>query len=688
MRRPRNVSLLPSFFILLTLTAVFQIKAQEYPPSSPRLALVIGNGNYSGLNKLANPVNDASDMGDALAQLGFSVEVLTDSGLEAFENAVLSFRDKLAGNPDAVGLFFYAGHGLQSGGENYLIPVDVQIPSESLLRTRAVPLQFVLESLREAKNKLNVVILDACRDNPFAWARSGARGLSIVGAQPPGSIVVYSTSAGSTAQDGLGRNGTFTDELLDHLTQPGLEINEIFRRTGAGVQEKTSGAQIPAVYSQFFGHFYPGATQASSTAPESTQEEPSELFFLPAFFEDAPEYAKKLVAAAEEYSCYGQWLSAWYTLLDTDPPGKDPYILAKKVDIALRGYVDQDNFRGFAFADLTEGEELEDIRYTGENDPEFFDFDPHAQFAEMGNRGIDIPPILSLAMGDYYYTVWFNYVEYSEDWVQSQEEAFDSAMRCYQKAEEAYILVTTPQMLRYVDLLMELGLSDKSIEILLEVLDWEPENIEARKTLAEAYAANQNFDEAFAQYDNLASLQPAGEQAYDAYSRAADTALLHDRPREFEKYVKALETFFPDDWLSVLFRHKMAVSNMDWDSARVLAVDGMRKFRGEVFLLDSLLGSWLLTSDGYLRGFSFLEDQILSARNESEQLALLLFYRAAYRFYGVRSTILDHTQTQIHLIEEDLGESEALYAKLSFGDGEMKSNIRLMREQLETFALR
>lgn len=243
-------------------------------------------------------------------------------------------------------------------------------------------------------------------------------------------------------------------------------------------------------------------------------------------------------------------------------------------------------------------------------------------------------------------------------------------------------------MLRYVDLLMELGLSDKSIEILLEVLDWEPENIEARKTLAEAYAANQNFDEAFAQYDNLASLQPAGEQAYDAYSRAADTALLHDRPREFEKYVKALETFFPDDWLSVLFRHKMAVSNMDWDSARVLAVDGMRKFRGEVFLLDSLLGSWLLTSDGYLRGFSFLEDQILSARNESEQLALLLFYRAAYRFYGVRSTILDHTQTQIHLIEEDLGESEALYAKLSFGDGEMKSNIRLMREQLETFALR
>ena len=154
------------------IAGTFPAHSQE---NGDRIALVIGNGDYEGMGKLANPTNDAEDMGETLSILGFDVEVVTDAGLEKMEEAVLRFRDKLAEAPESVGVFFYAGHGVQSGGENYLIPVDARINSESLLRARAVPLQFVLDSLKEAHNKVNIVILDACRDNPFSWARSSSR---------------------------------------------------------------------------------------------------------------------------------------------------------------------------------------------------------------------------------------------------------------------------------------------------------------------------------------------------------------------------------------------------------------------------------------------------------------------------------------------------------------------------------
>ncbi|MDX9828199.1 MAG: caspase family protein [Spirochaetia bacterium] len=682
MRRPRLASLLLSIFILLLCLIPKDLHAQGAQAAQPRFALVMGNGNYTGTSKLANPANDAEDMGDALTRLGFSTEVLTNAGLEAMETAVLGFRDRLAGSPDSVGLFFYAGHGVQSAGENYLIPVDVQIPSESLLRTRAVSLHFVLDSLREAKNKLNVVILDACRDNPFAWARSGNRGLSIVGAQPPGSIVVYSTSAGSTAQDGTGRNGAFTEVLLNHLNYPGLEINEIFRRTGAGVQEKTLGAQIPAIYSQFFGSFYPSGTQTAPAASDDSRDDLPEFFFLPAFFEDAPVYAKKAIDAAEEYTYYGQWLSAWYNLLDADPLERDPYILAQKVSVALNGHIDHENYRGFAFADLAEGEEVDAIRYTEVSGSEFYYFDPHNSFIEMERKGLFIPPILALAMGDYYYSLWFNYAAFSEDWVKSQDEAFDLAIRCYRTAEEDYILVNTPSMLHYAELLLQEGQSDKTIELLLDVLEWEPENIQARKALAEAYTVNLDLDLAFEQYDMLAAPDPYSEQAYEAYSYAAERALLYGKINEFEKYVTSLETFFPDDWLALLLRHRIAASSADWAKAAALAEEGLQRFKGEVDVLDLLLGSWLLTAEGYWEGFSFLEDQILKAQPDQEQLVLLLFYRAAYRYYGLSSAILTDTLTNVQLIEEDLNKAAALNAKLPEVNAEMESNIKSLRAEL------
>ena len=218
-----------------------------------KYALVIGNANYTGLTRLANPVNDANDIAAVLEHLGFSVERVLNGSRVQMEDAVLKLRNKLGAAGNAYGFFFYAGHGVQSGGENYLIPVDANIPSESYLRDRAVSVQALLDDLNDAKNSLNVVVLDACRDNPFGWSRSGSRGLTIVSRQPAESIVVYATSAGQTASDGSGRNGLFTSQLINHLATPGIDVSEVFRRTGAEVAHVSNNQQVPAIYSQFFG---------------------------------------------------------------------------------------------------------------------------------------------------------------------------------------------------------------------------------------------------------------------------------------------------------------------------------------------------------------------------------------------------------------------------------------------------
>ncbi|MDR2952018.1 MAG: caspase family protein, partial [Treponema sp.] len=200
-----------------------------------KYALVIGNGNYTALGRLRNPVNDAEDVAAALNDLGFSVDKVLDGDLDRTENAVLRLRNRLSAAKNSYGFLFYAGHGVQSNGVNYLIPIGANIPSEGSLRERSVSVQWMLGELNDAGNELNVVVLDACRDNPFFWGRSGSRGLTVIGNQPADSIVVYATSAGSVAQDGTGRNGLFTSYLLKNLKTPGLEIKEIFNRTGIDV---------------------------------------------------------------------------------------------------------------------------------------------------------------------------------------------------------------------------------------------------------------------------------------------------------------------------------------------------------------------------------------------------------------------------------------------------------------------
>jgi hypothetical protein len=222
-------------------------------------------------------VNDANDMTAALGGLGFTVDTVVNGSRVQMEEAIDRFRNRLSASKNTYGFLFYAGHGVQSGGVNYLIPVDADIRSESYLRDRAVCVQGMLDEINQAGNELNIVVLDACRNNPFSWSRGGSRGLQVVANQPADSIILYATAAGMTAADGEGRNGLFTSRLLKNLQTPGLEVSEIFRRTGEDVARTSGGSQTPVMYSQFYGIAYLGSPPPTPVQPPVTLPTPQPI---------------------------------------------------------------------------------------------------------------------------------------------------------------------------------------------------------------------------------------------------------------------------------------------------------------------------------------------------------------------------------------------------------------------------
>ncbi|MFA7268122.1 MAG: caspase family protein [Sterolibacterium sp.] len=246
--------------LLLILSATSVVAAPE-----KRVALVIGNDSYQGVSRLEKAANDSRAVGQQLQKVGF--EVLSYSNLTRREmnQAVSLFVDKVAGG--GVGIFFYAGHGVQAGGNNYLLPVDINVKTEQDLVDEAVDMQRVLERLADAKAKLSLLVIDACRDNPFkkAYGRSigSARGLAIPQA-PNGTLVVYSAGIGQQALDKLSENdsnpnGLFTREFLPLIATPGLRLDEAVRKLRSTVIAKAKGVghdQNPAIYDQTDGDFY------------------------------------------------------------------------------------------------------------------------------------------------------------------------------------------------------------------------------------------------------------------------------------------------------------------------------------------------------------------------------------------------------------------------------------------------
>ena len=219
--------------------------------AAPRAALVIGNASYAHAPALANPLNDAADVGAALERLGFKVTRLENAGYAELRRGLQEFA--LAASASEVAVVFYAGHGIEVDRRNFLVPVDARLASDQDVEFEAVPLELVSRAVERASG-LRLVILDACRENPFAVSmqRAGAtrsigRGLARV--EPSGeTLVAYAAKEGTVAADGAGRNSPYSEALLAQLEEPGLEVGLMFRRVRDAVLAVTGGRQEPFVY--------------------------------------------------------------------------------------------------------------------------------------------------------------------------------------------------------------------------------------------------------------------------------------------------------------------------------------------------------------------------------------------------------------------------------------------------------
>jgi hypothetical protein len=312
MNRPIRLALLLAHAVVLT-------PAAAGAPPNPRAALVIGNAKYeSSIGPLRNPVNDAKAVATTLRSLGFKVIEGHNLDRDDLLKSVAKFRAELAGAE--VAMFYYAGHGISVAGSNYLIPIKSGYNPESaddgtlrlLAETKLFNAEQVVAEMSAAGARCNLVILDACRNTPVARdprSRSATNPGGLSEMKPPaGSLIAFATDAGHTANDGEGKNGLYTGELLKHLRTPGLTIEQVFKRTRASVMERSDGKQIPAEYSRLVGEdiYLAGPAPAPPAAtPAAASADPAPPKLRKAVPVTPPEPAEiaRLAAAGKAEEC-------------------------------------------------------------------------------------------------------------------------------------------------------------------------------------------------------------------------------------------------------------------------------------------------------------------------------------------------------------------------------------------------
>lgn len=239
-------------------------------PAEKRVALVIGNSAYPK-SPLKNPINDAADVAQKLRSIGFDVIERTNLKSSQIGRTLREFRARLT--PGAVALFFYAGHGLQIKGENYLPAVDADIEGEEDVPNQSIAVRQVMDVMEDAKTRMNLAFLDACRNNPYSRSfRSAGEGLARISA-PSGTLISFATRPGSVAADGTGRNGLYTTHLLSAIETPNLPVELMLKRVTTGVKGASRGLQEPWMEGSIEGDFYFRPLSSLSTASAANQQE-------------------------------------------------------------------------------------------------------------------------------------------------------------------------------------------------------------------------------------------------------------------------------------------------------------------------------------------------------------------------------------------------------------------------------
>ena len=274
---------------LKLIVAVLMVLVSAAAQAETRIALIIGNSGYAYTQKLDNPANDAQLLAAALQGIGFQVDSHTDLEQKKLRRAVSAFARKItAAGPDTMAFFFYAGHGLQVNGTNFLIPVDAKIEAEADVPVEGISANDIFHTLRAAGAKVNVIVLDACRNNPFkAASRSMSRGLARMVA-PAGSIISYATAPGRVAADGDGANSPFTAALAKVIVKPGLTIEQVFKQVRIAVHETTNGEQLPTEESQLLRDVYFAGLGDQTQDPPKADATPAATAMLDSSSDPAP----------------------------------------------------------------------------------------------------------------------------------------------------------------------------------------------------------------------------------------------------------------------------------------------------------------------------------------------------------------------------------------------------------------
>ena len=320
------MTLIRLIFLAAALLASGAVQAQE-----SRIALVIGNSDYSS-GPLPNPANDAKLVGDALTALGFDVIARRNADQVTMKRAIQEFGSRLEkAGPAAVGLFYYAGHGMQLSGRNYLIPTTARIEREGDVEIEAVSADWVIEQMKYARNRLNIVILDACRNNPFTRSmRSVDHGLATMDA-PAGILIAYSTAPGAVAADGTGRNSPYTEALTRAMRDMHEPVEQVFKHVRVGVMSATSGKQVPWESSSLTGDFYFAAP--TKVAPETSSALTSGA--VPATQVPATKVPATNSSGKSETGTFGSWVSGLFgagksesDAADKRTPNPEPAVIA------------------------------------------------------------------------------------------------------------------------------------------------------------------------------------------------------------------------------------------------------------------------------------------------------------------------------------------------------------------------
>jgi hypothetical protein len=272
-RTPWRPAALLAVLLLSVVPCTVQAQAER------RVALVVGNGAYQNAGTLRNPVNDARAVAQSLQRLGFNVMLRENRSQREMAQDIREFGRQLDQN--TVALYYYSGHGIQVKGENYVVPIDAALENEEEVEYATVNVGLVMAQMEAARSRVNIVFLDACRNNPFARSfRSTSNGLAMMNA-PAGTFIAYATAPGDVASDGTAAagNGLYTQQLLRFLNQPGLPIEQMHKQVRIAVTSASNGDQVPWESSSIMGDFFfagntgaPGTVQtaASTPTPSST----------------------------------------------------------------------------------------------------------------------------------------------------------------------------------------------------------------------------------------------------------------------------------------------------------------------------------------------------------------------------------------------------------------------------------